>query len=110
MLSFLAARYRGTRRELTLSLHGALPILGSGSRKRRVQRVGQDAPFRAWGRAEPGRWAGDTRAPARLSSSPRPERSILARSEEHTSELQSHSELVCRLRLGKKKDIGVTRG
>src|SRR5260221_10697583 len=30
-------------------------------------------------------------------------RSIMARSEEHTSELQSHSDLVCRLLLEKKK-------
>src|SRR5438132_10771203 len=29
-----------------------------------------------------------------------------ARSEEHTSELQSHSDLVCRLLLEKKKNIG----
>ena len=29
------------------------------------------------------------------------------RSEEHTSELQSHSDLVCRLLLEKKKDTGV---
>src|SRR5438034_7704543 len=33
------------------------------------------------------------------------------RSEEHTSELQSHSDLVCRLLLEKKKIVGVaTRG
>src|SRR5438132_9475998 len=31
---------------------------------------------------------------------------ILNRSEEHTSELQSHSDLVCRLLLEKKKIIG----
>src|SRR5947207_8985341 len=30
---------------------------------------------------------------------------ILDRSEEHTSELQSHSDLVCRLLLEKKKDV-----
>src|SRR5438132_3134698 len=30
------------------------------------------------------------------------------RSEEHTSELQSHSDLVCRLLLEKKKQTGVT--
>src|SRR2546428_1930250 len=34
------------------------------------------------------------------------EQSIPFRSEEHTSELQSRSELVCRLLLEKKKDIG----
>src|SRR5438034_7892970 len=32
------------------------------------------------------------------------------RSEEHTSELQSHSDLVCRLLLEKKKDIMRARG
>src|SRR5256712_5981394 len=32
---------------------------------------------------------------------------ILSRSEEHTSELQSRSELVCRLLLGKKKKTGL---
>src|SRR5436190_3583875 len=34
-------------------------------------------------------------------------RDHLLRSEEHTSELQSHSDLVCRLLLEKKKIIGV---
>src|SRR5438034_4029842 len=32
-------------------------------------------------------------------------RKLMARSEEHTSELQSHSDLVCRLLLEKKKKI-----
>src|SRR5947207_10351377 len=35
--------------------------------------------------------------------SPDPARSVSLRSEEHTSELQSHSDLVCRLLLEKKK-------
>src|SRR5260221_8396505 len=34
---------------------------------------------------------------------------VQARSEEHTSELQSHSDLVCRLLLEKKKKQKVTR-
>src|SRR5260221_7346459 len=34
-----------------------------------------------------------------------PHEQSLQRSEEHTSELQSHSDLVCRLLLEKKKDI-----
>src|SRR5438034_9500683 len=40
-----------------------------------------------------------------------PRRAHRARSEEHTSELQSHSDLVCRLLLEKKKKqkIGITR-
>src|SRR3954449_12915915 len=33
-----------------------------------------------------------------------------ARSEEHTSELQSHSHIVCRLLLEKKKALGQKRG
>src|SRR5260221_9108366 len=38
-----------------------------------------------------------------LASSPTPETHV-RRSEEHTSELQSHSDLVCRLLLEKKKN------
>src|SRR5438034_8656022 len=34
----------------------------------------------------------------------KPSRSLSSRSEEHTSELQSHSDLVCRLLLEKKKE------
>src|SRR5438034_2865869 len=71
----------------TLSLHDALPI--SGHQLRAVLRGGgqafcgeEDSPghgLRAFAAAE--------------------------RSEEHTSELQSHSDLVCRLLLEKKKNI-----
>src|SRR5438034_1857268 len=35
---------------------------------------------------------------------------VVQRSEEHTSELQSHSDLVCRLLLEKKKEEGKGRG
>src|SRR5437588_10399280 len=68
----------------TLSLHDALPIL----RARRAHGNVQSA------RAHP--------APAHLYSLPA---GALGedRSEEHTSELQSHSDLVCRLLLEKKK-------
>src|SRR2546427_2673253 len=38
------------------------------------------------------------------------ERSVTARSEEHTSELQSQSNLVCRLLLEKKKKLGIPCG
>src|SRR5215213_11971941 len=63
----------------TLSLHDALPISApSGT---------QDRPLRA------GRLGRST------SENPRP------RSEEHTSELQSLTNLVCRLLLEKKKNI-----
>src|SRR5438132_6969579 len=61
----------------TLSLHDALPISRDGRRAtRRLQRVPRDQ---------------EARSPCR------------PRSEEHTSELQSHSDLVCRLLLEKKK-------
>src|SRR5256885_8599469 len=70
----------------TLSLHDALPI------SRRERQGGRPAPparrRRAALRASPSR-----------TQSPRPER----RSEEHTSELQSPCNLVCRLLLEKKK-------
>src|SRR5260221_2742856 len=38
-----------------------------------------------------------------ITGSRTPSSSMIARSEEHTSELQSHSDLVCRLLLEKKK-------
>src|SRR5438132_8529945 len=59
----------------TLSLHDALPILRPSSSP------STRAPWPPW-RIRPG---------------------ALVRSEEHTSELQSHSDLVCRLLLEKKK-------
>src|SRR5436190_18487701 len=40
---------------------------------------------------------------------PGDQRALAERSEEHTSELQSHSDLVCRLLLEKKKNILVTQ-
>src|SRR5688572_31388059 len=67
----------------TLSLHDALPI---SARKRQTQRR---APT-------PGRGL----APSSASTWPERARQ---RSEEHTSELQSQSNLVCRLLLEKKK-------
>src|SRR5438034_10504755 len=64
----------------TLSLHDALPISSA--------------------RRPPGR------APIHARGAPRPRsRRAPPRSEEHTSELQSHSDLVCRLLLEKKKTI-----
>src|SRR2546430_13921479 len=59
----------------TLSLHDALPISGS-----------------------PPLWGRGRRSPHRRGRGAQPERS-----EEHTSELQSQSNLVCRLLLEKKK-------
>src|SRR5438034_2676654 len=81
----------------TLSLHDALPILilhqvdrfgeddhlGEGGA--RVCRARRQLAARDYGGSQGGRHVQD------------------ARSEEHTSELQSHSDLVCRLLLEKKK-------
>src|SRR5215211_9289768 len=69
----------------TLSLHDALPIFAAGGEERPHVR----------GLLDPG---------------PHP-RGIRRRrrSEEHTSELQSHSDLVCRLLLEKKKKKRTTR-
>src|SRR2546427_7025289 len=64
----------------TLSLHDALPISAYGSLRIRS------------------RWVSS--APSERPS--RPRAPIRARSEEHTSELQSQSNLVCRLLLEKK--------
>src|SRR5438132_2720398 len=72
----------------TLSLHDALPI----SRRRRFGST-------ADGKGSPGR-AGAVRGNGRRTSA---ENDGGRRSEEHTSELQSHSDLVCRLLLEKKK-------
>src|SRR5437588_12752786 len=70
----------------TLSLHDALPIcppaVSACSAGRPVVRLGGDA------RSSDSRSAASKRR---------------CRSEEHTSELQSHSDLVCRLLLEKKK-------
>src|SRR5205085_12529733 len=70
----------------TLSLHDALPISWS-----RVQALRRRSPATRLWRGSP-RWARTTRRMA-----------ARCRSEEHTSELQSQSNLVCRLLLEKKK-------
>src|SRR5260370_26587601 len=69
----------------TLSLHDALPIL------RIFHLVDGTIPSASLGRSMP------VRAPRPASICP------MKRSEEHTSELQSHLNLVCRLLLEKKK-------
>src|SRR5947207_12548524 len=82
----------------TLSLHDALPIWGRipSSTKWRVPAT-FSSPF------APGRGAPSVRKPSTVESWGwiRP---TTRRSEEHTSELQSHSDLVCRLLLEKKKN------
>src|SRR5437588_13002667 len=77
----------------TLSLHDALPIFSQG-RVFRLQKSGSECRSTAASRR------GISRAIARHLSTSRH-----MRSEEHTSELQSHSDLVCRLLLEKKNKM-----
>src|SRR2546430_9751470 len=75
----------------TLSLHDALPIWSATTRERRGRKPSSATTGPARGRGDRGRPPG-----------------ARARSEEHTSELQSQSNLVCRLLLEKKKRINNT--
>src|SRR3712207_8480702 len=75
----------------TLSLHDALPIWRRGERAGEVRRPGYGVAGRAG-------FQGQARGSG--GQQPRP-----ARSEEHTSELQSRQYLVCRLLLEKKNSV-----
>src|SRR5260221_9595259 len=75
----------------TLSLHDALPIYGAANTSRRVR-------LEVRGFRRPPRLCAFSMGGAGHSEIPG-----VHRSEEHTSELQSHSDLVCRLLLEKKK-------
>src|SRR2546427_12791029 len=75
----------------TLSLHDALPICEADHRAFEAWRARADVHEQAWLRA--------------LAVSQRAGSLPPTRSEEHTSELQSQSNLVCRLLLEKKKKI-----
>src|SRR2546427_6805246 len=79
LFSFFFFNDTATTEIYTLSLHDALPIW-QGGEDPQPRAVSRALPARALGRAAP------------------------ARSEEHTSELQSQSNLVCRLLLEKKKN------
>src|SRR5215211_9439855 len=80
-LCFFFFNNTATTEIYTLSLHDALPISGACTASGRSSARSTSRPSTPTGR------------PAFAPS----------RSEEHTSELQSHSELVCRLLLEKKK-------
>src|SRR5437588_9615927 len=69
-------------------------ILPSGNQKRSRRDSGAGLAVSSFPRAH---WLLKTR---------RETRTVRSRSEEHTSELQSHSDLVCRLLLEKKKKDG----
>src|SRR5438034_6223342 len=84
----------------TLSLHDALPIFGRTSLRRAQERpvVRGERPYGV-ARLAAGAAERVVDRPAR--------RREWGRSEEHTSELQSHSDLVCRLLLEKKKGSNI---
>src|SRR2546427_12963000 len=77
----------------TLSLHDALPILGA-------KRFTAAASCRSTGASF---WLGTSRMLTLAVASAGMTVKVSMRSEEHTSELQSQSNLVCRLLLEKKK-------
>src|SRR5256885_10199270 len=81
----------------TLSLHDALPISRGGDPARRGTSGRRN-------RAGPGPRAGGSGLSCRRAAAARGR----ARSEEHTSELQSPCNLVCRLLLEKKKKYNTT--
>src|SRR5437588_6589979 len=79
----------------TLSLHDALPISPGGRPQGLQARPGSEPlPGLRRRRGRAGRLRFRRRQTGHV---------VLQRSEEHTSELQSHSDLVCRLLLEKKK-------
>src|SRR5690606_42125114 len=91
----------------TLSLHDALPISAAFVPGLRLRRALADADrraeLRALARARPVPAAGRDRQDRRGPLRPGRGRDDPPRSEEHTSELQSRENLVCRLLLEKKK-------
>src|SRR5260370_42190052 len=91
----------------TLPLHDALPISRAGppsslTRVKTQSRTVVDSTLRArQSEAQPARLVGTARVELAISCAQG--RRSRVRSEEHTSELQSHLNLVCRLLLEKKK-------
>src|SRR5260370_26839982 len=107
-LSFFFFNDTATTEIYTLSLHDALPIsirrqprehaasAGKPARASDISEAGRDRERRQPESAEPAQAHGSV-----WESAPN------RRSEEHTSELQSHLNLVCRLLLEKKKKIHI---
>src|SRR3712207_7873566 len=105
-MSYFFLNNTATTEIYTLSLHDALPICRPGLPCRADRRT--PAPS-----ARPVPPPARGRRPSRATSPPSLPRSTArptdpARSEEHTSELQSRQYLVCRLLLEKKKTTSVS--
>src|SRR5260221_1705722 len=105
LLIFFFFNDTATTEIYTLSLHDALPISSTVSSDWVLASVDDDSVsvmsvnsgLSIWGYTHP---ASDERYPSSEAGCVYPH--IDKRSEEHTSELQSHSDLVCRLLLEKK--------
>src|SRR5438034_5048627 len=83
----------------TLSLHDALPIsIKRGTSRGTNPRAARSHSDRIRARKNTSEYS-----PISTNTIP-PTTNTIVRSEEHTSELQSHSDLVCRLLLEKKKN------
>src|SRR5437773_8104929 len=85
----------------TLSLHDALPISAAA----------EAGKFEFWPKGGAREWLAFTAAFLTLAIGSIPQQDIfqrVTRSEEHTSELQSHHDLVCRLLLEKKKQASTS--
>src|SRR5688572_31758556 len=92
-----------TRRPPTSTLFPYTTLFRSRQRRRRAQRAGQVELSRTLSRAFMSRARQSSRNGATKADSSMHSMSHKTRSEEHTSELQSQSNLVCRLLLEKKK-------
>src|SRR5438034_7543675 len=104
--SFFFYNDTATTQIYTLSLHDALPIF-------QVEQHRLQGPRTQMIRGDPHVHLRCTSAHARaqIACGVRPSSAVTCaagRSEEHTSELQSHSDLVCRLLLEKKKNKRTT--
>src|SRR3712207_8125396 len=82
----------------TLSLHDALPIYGPSTSMSSAETAGMFTAVETTPPVSAATTCSAVWTPARACAS-----AVLARSEEHTSELQSRPYLVCRLLLEKKK-------
>src|SRR5205823_10025416 len=107
-LYFFSCTTPSTSRIYTLSLHDALPIWRQCRPAAQACCVRRDVASPRAAAPRHGSCAGECRASRSNRGSPcrsdgRTDRYLAARSEEHTSELQSLAYLVCRLLLEKKK-------
>src|SRR3712207_8857254 len=103
-------KYTATTEIYTLSLHDPLPI--SRERDQPLLPAGQSLTVLAQVHVETARMLRDETVqpelPQRIDQLRVVRRAVAARSEEHTSELQSRQYLVCRLLLEKKKQPTLT--